>query len=736
MTLRIFFIGTYKGLILSFLLLAGFSGRAQFPQAAHLIVSGDYEGAKIYYTKVLEKDSSNFSANQELGLLLLQYFDDKESALFYLHRAIRHIEKKELLPELYLGFAQALHYDSQYKEAIEYFEKIVPIVQDNERGKQIKTQALLNIENCKYAIKNPPTKASLKFRTRNLGGGINTAYPELLPVVDPDNTTLLYTTLRNNDLGDKKEGPENKSHGDMYVATHATGKFESGLPFFKQNYSIKFLDNTNDLDDVISMSDNGKNIFIYRADQLYLLQQKEGVWGVPMLMPASINNGLRFEGHACITNNGKTIYFSATKVGGYGGKDLYKTILTESGEWSEPENLGDDINTAEDEDAPWLNAEENTLYFSSNGPAGYGGYDVFKVKFSKKSFGKPENMGLPLNSPADDIYFSLNAEETEGYITSSRKSGYGDYDIYHVFNYGKATPLNCVQVNNPNASVNPYINFSLRDSVFVNDTVLFNAKISNVKGGSILNYFWKVNDDNVASDTAKFVKKFTQEGKYIVWLEAAVFSDTSDFRHDYCISKEVFVFNPTTIDVFFEPLVKKDEDKLVILGTVDVATLKIDSAKKEILNIQLEPVFFNTNKFDLRKDAIAAIQRNIAKMKVDATIIVKLTARTDPRSSREYNLNLSQKRASSVVAYLEKAGIKKKRIIAVLALGEEGTDARGCRNDPACMEKIYQQNRRVDFKIVGAEYEAPKMAKGKKPTTTKDKSKTGTKKGDGTKKKK
>src|ERR1700756_106623 len=95
--------GFYKKLVLSFLLLvACFSGKAQFAEAAHLIVNGDYEGAKSYYLKVLDKDSTNFSANQELGLLLLQYYDDKESALTYLHRAIRHIKKKELLSELYL----------------------------------------------------------------------------------------------------------------------------------------------------------------------------------------------------------------------------------------------------------------------------------------------------------------------------------------------------------------------------------------------------------------------------------------------------------------------------------------------------------------------------------------------------------------------------------------------------------------------------------------------------------
>src|SRR4051812_762979 len=119
MQVKIIIRGSYKKLLfVNFLIFIYSAGFAQFSQAAHLVLNGDYEGAKNYYLKVLEKDSLNFSANQELGLLLIQYFDDKSGALFYLNRATRTVAKKDLLPELYLGLAEALHYDGQYREAI------------------------------------------------------------------------------------------------------------------------------------------------------------------------------------------------------------------------------------------------------------------------------------------------------------------------------------------------------------------------------------------------------------------------------------------------------------------------------------------------------------------------------------------------------------------------------------------------------------------------------------------
>ncbi|MGZ3903017.1 MAG: OmpA family protein [Bacteroidia bacterium] len=698
-----------------------------------MILNNDYEGAKNYYLKVLEKDSTNFAANQELGLLLVQYYEDKENSLQYLDRAVRHLEKKNALNELYLGYAQALHYDGQYKNAIENYEKVLPALHDDEKGRAIKKRVEVSIENCKYAIKNPLSAKSRKFRVKSLGKTINTPYLEFLPMTDSSGSVLMYTTRRNYDLGGKKDGIGDQAFGKLFYATNSTGNFEGGLPYFKQNYPINLLKGISDNDDVLSSSHNQKNLIICRNEQLYLLRKIDTSWVAPILLPEMINKKPHFEGHACVSNDGKTVYFCANLPGTYGGKDIYKMTLLDNGAWDVPEHPDDGINSDQDEDGLFLSADESTLYFSSKTTEGYGGYDVFKTTIKKGGgFSKPVNLGLPLNSPSDDIYFYLNNEETEGYMSSSRKGGMGDLDLYHFFYVGKPAPEKCNAGYTPNPSSNPYIDFSLRDSVFVNDSIVFDAGISKTNGGAIVNYFWRFNDTIIHTDTTRFSRKFTKEGKFKISLEATYFSDDNDNRQEYCVEHSVTVFSPKIIDDFFEPLVKKNEDKLTITGTVDLATMKIDKEKKEILNIKLEPVFFSTNKSDLDKEAMAAIKRNIAKMKVDPTIVVKLTAHADSRSSQEYNLTLSQKRANSVVAFLEKSGLKKKRIIAVLAMGEEGSSIASCGNDPACQEKIFQQSRRVEFKIMGAEYQEGKAAKVKpKPAP---KTKGPVKKGSGKKK--
>lgn len=714
--------GFSKKLLASLLILFSLQGKAQFSMAAQLVLNSDYEGAKNFYLKVLEKDSTNFSANQELGLLLIQYFDDKETSLFYLERALRHVDKKFLLNELFLGYGQALHYDGQYKNAIENYEKVLPALHDDDKGRAIKKRLEVSIENCKYAIKNPPSVKSRKFRIKGLGRTINTPYQEFLPVMDSMSSVLLYTSRRNYDLGGKKDGIGDQAFGKFFYATNATGKFEGGLPYFKQNYPLDMLKGTLDNDDVLSVSHNQKNLIVCRNEQLYLLRKIDTSWAAPVLLPEMINKKPHFEGHACVCNDGKTIYFCANLPGTYGGKDIYKVTLLDNGAWDTPEHPDDVINSDQDEDGLFLSADEKTLYFSSKNTEGYGGYDIFKSTIKKGgSFSRPVNLGLPLNSPSDDIYFCLNKEETEGYISSSRKGGMGDLDIYHFLYVGKPAPEKCNSGYSPNPSAKPYFDFSLRDSVFVNDSIVFDAGISKTNGGTVVNYFWRFNDTIVHTDTTRFSRKFPKEGTFKVSLEVTYFSDDNDNRQEYCVEHSVSVFNPKIIDDFFEPLVKKNEDKLTINGTVDVATMKIDKEKKEVLNIKLEPVFFSTNKSDLDKEAIAAIKRNISKMKVDPTIVVKLTAHADARASQEYNLTLSQKRANSVVEFLEKSGLKKKRIIAVLAMGEEGANIAGCGDDPACLEKIYQKSRRVEFKIVGAEYQEGKASKTKSKSESKTK---------------
>lgn len=700
--------------------------RAQFPMAAHMVLNGDFDGAKSYYEKILAKDSMNFGANQELGLLLVQYYDNKGEALKYIDRAINIAEKKGMISELYLGYAQALHFHSQYKKAIEYYDKIPPLLVGKPEGERLKVQVGIWIQNCYYGIKHPMTKKTDKYVLKNVGGGINTAYPEFIPHAAPDNSVLLYTARRNIVLGDKKDGPEDRSHGDMFISTNTTGRFESGMPFYKPNYKVSFLEQTKELDDLIAISTNGEHVLLDRADQLYISHLVEDKWSEPSLLPATINVSPKFDGGACISNDGKTIYFSSDKVGGYGGRDLYRSVLAKNGNWAEAENLGEGINTSEDEDGPALNFTENDFYFSSKGLTGYGGYDVFRAFVFGREITKASNMGLPFNSPADDIYFRINKDQTEGYMASSRKGGMGDLDIYHVLCFEMPAP--CAPLTNSSPGDAVYLNLNFPDSVFLNDFVNCDASASSVKNGKIYRYFWSVNDTMLVADTSIFTAKYPRADKYKITLQAAVYSEADESRKDLCITKELHVFNPNAVHSLFEPLVKANEEKMAISGTLELGSLKIDTTKTQLLSIKLEPVFFNTNKFDLRKDAKEAIKRNVNKMKVDATIVVKLTALADPRAGKDYNLKLSQKRANSVVSALEKSGIKRKRILAVLALGEEEANEKACKGDPECLDKIFQQNRRVEFKIVGTEIVPSAKASPKKASQKKAVKKTKAKK--------
>lgn len=287
-------------------------------------------------------------------------------------------------------------------------------------------------------------------------------------------------------------------------------------------------------------------------------------------------------------------------------------------------------------------------------------------------------------------------------------------DIYSIIYFDKATEGKCTPLSNQKENENFFVDFTSRDSILVNDSIKFDASLTKLKNATIVRSFWRMNDSLIFTDTTSFTKKFTKEGNYTIRLSLAILADTAYERQDFCVTKKIKVFAPKAVDDFFEPLMKKDEEKIVIAGTADVATIKVDSSKTDILKIKLDPIFFDSDKSAIRKDAAKTMDANIAKMKIDKNIIIKITAHTDSKASREYNLKLSQKRADAAIAYLGKKGIKKDRILAVVAMGESQL-VNDCGDDKKCAELLNQQNRRVEFKIIGSKPVVGKPAKpGKK----------------------
>ncbi len=165
---------------------------------------------------------------------------------------------------------------------------------------------------------------------------------------------------------------------------------------------------------------------------LFQINKAGDTWSKPTLLTPNINTPKYLESTGSITPDGKTIYFASDRIGGFGGLDIYRTSLQANGTWSQPVNLGPEINSKANEDAPFIHPDQKTLFFTSDGHNTMGGRDIFVSRLVNDRWTSPENMGYPVNTTANDNYFTLIADGTRAYFSSDRKGGMGGQDIYYL----------------------------------------------------------------------------------------------------------------------------------------------------------------------------------------------------------------------------------------------------------------------------------------------------------------
>ena len=254
---------------------------------------------------------------------------------------------------------------------------------------------------------------------------INSQYTEYNPVVSADESVLAFTALRPN-TGKTRTG--DKFIEEIYISYNQSGSWSepkvvpvasdfnvgtAGISPDGQQMMI-FMGGANDPGSIFSISRSGEN------------------WSKPSILASTINTPKYLESTASITPDGKTIYFASDRVGGKGGLDIYKIEKKADGNWTAPQNLGPEVNTAANEDAPFIHPDQQTLFFTSDGHNSMGGRDIFKTMFIGNRWTRPENMGYPVNTTANDNYFTLIADGTRGYFSSDRKGGQGAQDIYYI----------------------------------------------------------------------------------------------------------------------------------------------------------------------------------------------------------------------------------------------------------------------------------------------------------------
>jgi outer membrane protein OmpA-like peptidoglycan-associated protein/tetratricopeptide (TPR) repeat protein len=338
-------------------------------------------------------------------------------------------DQEQFGADYYFYLARVYHHTYKFDKAIETYNKFLEVAdEDDER-----------IERAKQSIKMTKrgkklTKDSVNVKIQNLGDKINTNHAEYVPVISADESVMIFTSRRPGNLGGKRDehGKPDTIAGeyyeDLYITTKENGSWSKPEPLHEIN--------TLGHDAAVALSPSGQRLFIYRSDEerwgnIYECRKTEDGWSQPTKMPAPINSD-HWEGSISITDDGETVYFASNRKGGMGGKDIYVSYLKGPNEGSEPENLGSRINTPLDEDGPFIHSDRRTLYFSSTGHNSMGGFDILVSHKVDGEWNEPINLGYPINTPDDDIYFVLSADGNSGYYSSIRKDSYGDKDLYHI----------------------------------------------------------------------------------------------------------------------------------------------------------------------------------------------------------------------------------------------------------------------------------------------------------------
>ncbi|MBL4708998.1 MAG: PD40 domain-containing protein [Flavobacteriales bacterium] len=432
-------------LLLSFLFFTSFglsaqiSDKEKFLEALYLIEDNRYAAALPLLKEVYEKDKNNANINYNLGISILNSFNEKEKeeALTYLKFASKsaspsynYVSTKEKKAPVdvwyYLGKTQ--HNDYQFLEAIESFKKFRTYV--NEKHSLYK-EINKSINMSTYAQQSVLNPVNIKIS--NLGGKLNGFYPDFSPIVRIDESAIYYTSRR---LREDSSNYENYDpiDGMLFEDIYVSLKEEDGS--WGDPYPLNI--NTEGHEATVNLSIDGRTLYIYKdinGNGELFESNLEGdsagfeIWSDPKKLGSDINTKA-YETHATVTPNGKRIYFISDREGGFGGKDIYFCNRLPTGNWALSQNAGPVLNSDHNEDGVFMHPDGKTMYFSSDGHESMGGYDIMYSVDTDTGWSKPSNMGYPINSVGDDVFFVTTPDGKRAYFSSFKEEGYGEKDVY------------------------------------------------------------------------------------------------------------------------------------------------------------------------------------------------------------------------------------------------------------------------------------------------------------------
>lgn len=416
------------------------SDKEKFTEALYLIDENRFAQAQPFLLELYQNNKDNANLNYNLGLTYLKSFNEKEKekALPYLEKALGNIspnydpfdpKEKKAPVDAYYYLALAEHNDYQFIEARDNLLKFKKYINDKHYLWKDVDKRLKMADYAQKAILNP-----VNIKTYNLGDQLNGFYPDFSPVVRIDETAIYFTSRRlredssNFEIFDPIDG---MMYEDLYVSfkNEATDVWEKPMPL-----NI----NTEGHEATVNLSIDGRTLYIYKDirgnGELFeskLEADSAGIetWSEPKKLGSDINTKA-YETHVTVTPDGKELYFISDREGGIGGKDIYRCKRLPTGEWALSQNMGPILNSEFDEDGVFMHPDGKTLYFSSNGHESMGGYDIMFSVNTDSGWTRPQNIGYPINSVDDDVFFVTTPDGKRAYFSSFKEEGYGEKDVY------------------------------------------------------------------------------------------------------------------------------------------------------------------------------------------------------------------------------------------------------------------------------------------------------------------
>lgn len=388
-------------------------------EAQKLFSIKSYDKALPLYVEALQSGVKDPLANYQAGVCYQkqQNVDDQVKGIPYFEAALAN--GKGLPTTLGYDLGQLYLKNEQLDKALETLTVYKNSVKADPKATTAANKA---IEVCHNAIALMAVPRS--FTVHSFPGSVNSQYTEYNPTVSADESVIAFTALRPN-TGRTRSG--DKFIEEVLVSYNRSGTWTEPvvIPIASENNV-----------GTAGISPDGHKMMIFiggAADpgSLYQITNDGDTWSKPTLLAGSINSPA-LESTCSITPDGKTIYFASDRTGGKGGLDIWKTELKADGKWGAPVNLGPEVNTAANEDAPFIHPDQKTLFFTSDGHNTMGGNDIFKTSLVSGKWTKPENMGYPINTTSNDNYFTLLADGKRAYFSSDRKGGQGAQDIYYI----------------------------------------------------------------------------------------------------------------------------------------------------------------------------------------------------------------------------------------------------------------------------------------------------------------